>query len=105
MDKQLDLYTIGKIRSLSKKQRRLRKDKFENKFEKESFTDQLLEKHEKDEMQKRQNKINDLLQDIVALQIIGADDSVKKREGTQSVLERKKRELNNILKNKKSGNK
>ena len=85
-----DLYTIGKIRSLSKKQRRLRKDKFENKFQNESFTNQLSEKQKKDEMKKRQDKINDLLQDIVALQMIGADDSVKKQE------------LNQILKNKKS---
>lgn len=90
MDTHLDLYTIGKIRSLSKKQRRLRKDKFENKFQNESFTNQLSEKQKKDEMKKRQDKINDLLQDIVALQMIGADDSVKKQE------------LNQILKNKKS---
>ena len=87
----LDLYTIGKIRSLSKKQRRIRRDKFENKFEKESFTDQLQEKHKKDEMKCRQDKINDLIQDIKALQMIGDTKSA----------DIKKRDLNEILKNKK----
>lgn len=87
----LDLYTIGKIRSLSKKQRRIRRDKFENKFEKESFTDQLQEKHKKDEMKCRQDKINDLIQDIKALQMIGDTKSA----------DIKKRDLNDILKNKK----
>ena len=85
----MDLYTIGKIRSLSKKQRRIRRDKFENKFEKESFIDQLQEKHKRDEEKNRQDRINDLIQDIKALQMIGADASIKKRE------------LNDILKNKK----
>ena len=85
----LDLYTIGKIRSLSKKQRRMRRDKFENKFEKESFRDQLSEKHKRDEEKNRQARINDLIQDIKALQMIGADVSIKKKE------------LNDILKNKK----
>ena len=88
----LDLYTIGKIRSLSKKQRRLRKDKFENKFQNESFTNQLSEKQKKDEMKKRQDKINDLLQDIVALQMIGDTKAA----------DVKKQDLNMILKNKKS---
>ena len=85
----LDLYTIGKIRSLSKKQRRIRRDKFENKFEKESFIDQLSEKHKREEEKNRQDRINDLIQDIKALQMIGADDSIKKQE------------LNQILKSKK----
>ena len=89
-----DLFTVAKIRSLSKKQRRIRRNKFENKFENESFTDQLFEKQKRDEEKKRQDKINDLIQDIKALQIVGA-------EGTQSVLERKKRELNDILKGNK----
>ena len=86
-----DLFTIGKIRSLSKKQNRIRRNKFESKFEKESFTDQLQEKHKRDEAKNRQNKINDLIQDIKALQLIGATEKA----------EVKKRELNDILKNKK----
>ena len=87
----MDLFTIAKIRSLSKKQRRLRRDKFENKFENKSFTDQLQEKEKIDEEKNRQDKINDLIQDIKALQIIG---DVKSAEV-------KKRDLNDILKNKK----
>ena len=87
----MDLYTIGKIRSLSKKQRRIRRDKFENKFEKESFIDQLQEKHKRDEEKNRQDRINDLIQDIKALQMIG---DIK----AASI---KKKELNEILKNKK----
>ena len=87
----LDLFTIAKIRSLSKKQRRLRRDKFENKFENKSFTDQLQEKEKIDEEKNRQDKINDLIQDIKALQIIGDIKSA----------EVKKRDLNDILKNKK----
>ena len=84
----MDLFTIAKIRSLSKKQRRLRRDKFENKFEKESFTDQLQEKEKIDEEKNRQDKINDLIQDIKALQIIGDTKSA----------EVKKRDLNDISK-------
>ena len=87
----MDLFTIAKIRSLSKKQRRLRRDKFENKFENKSSTDQLQEKEKIDEEKNRQDKINDLIQDIKALQIIG---DVKSAEV-------KKRDLNDILKNKK----
>ena len=87
----MDLYTIGKIRSLSKKQRRIRRAKFGNKFEKESFTDQLQKKHKNDEEKNRQDKINDLIQDIKALQKIGDIKSA----------DIKKRELNDILKNKK----
>ena len=87
----MDLFTIAKIRSLSKKQRRLRRDKFENKFENESFTDQLQERHKRDEEKNRQDKINDLIQDIKALQIIGDIKSA----------EVKKHNLNDILKNKK----
>ena len=87
----MDLYTIGKIRSLSKKQRRMRRDKFENKFEKESFIDQLQEKHKRDEEKNRQNRINDLIQDIKALQM----------KGDVKAADIKKKELNEILKNKK----
>ena len=87
----LDLFTIAKIRSLSKKQRRLRRDKFENKFENESFTNQLQERHKRDEEKNRQDKINDLIQDIKALQMIGDTKSA----------EVKKRDLNDILKGNK----
>ena len=67
-----DLNTIAIVRSLSKKQRRARKQKQENKFSDKNFTEQLEKK--------RQAKINDLLQEITALQIIGADTSIKKAE-------------------------
>ena len=87
----LDLFTIAKIRSLSKKQRRLRRDKFENKFNNESFTDQLQEKEKIDEMKNRQDKINDLIQDIKALQI----------RGDMKSADVKKHTLNDILKGNK----
>ena len=87
----MDIFTIAKIRSLSKKQRRIRRDKFENKFEKESFTDQLQEKEKIDEMKNRQDKINDLIQDIKALQIIGDVKSADVKKHT----------LNDILKGNK----
>ena len=86
---QPDLFTISTIRSLSKKQRRMRREKFNNKFEKESFADQLHEQQEKQAAKERQDKINDLLQDIKALQVIGADTSSKKKQ------------LNELLKGKK----
>ena len=86
---QPDLFTISTIRSLSKKQRRMRREKFNNKFENQSFTDQLHEQQAKQAAKERQDKINDLLQDIKALQIIGADTSTKKKQ------------LNELLKCKK----
>ena len=87
----MDLFTIAKIRSLSKKQRRLRRDKFENKFNNESFSDQLQERHKIDEEKNRQDKINDLIQDIKALQMIGDVKSA----------DIKKHTLNDILKGNK----
>ena len=87
----MDLFTIAQIRSLSKKQRRIRRDKFENKFEKESFTDQLQEKEKIDEMKNRQDIINDLIQDIKALQMIGDVKSADVKKHT----------LNDILKGNK----
>ena len=75
-----DLNTIAIVRSLSKKQRRARKQKHENKFNDKDFTKQLEEQRIKEEAKKRQDKINDLLQEITALQIIGADTSIKKAE-------------------------
>ena len=75
-----DLNTIAIVRSLSKKQRRARRQKHENKFIDNDFTKQLEEQHNKEEAKKRQEKINDLLKDITALQIIGADTSIKKAE-------------------------
>ena len=75
-----DLNTIAIVRSLSKKQRRARKQKQENKFNDKEFSEQLEELHKKEEAKKRQAKINDLLQEITALQIIGADTSIKKAE-------------------------
>ena len=90
----VDIFTIAKIRSLSKKQRRIRRDKFENKFENESFTDQLQEKEKRDEMKNRQDKINDLIQDIKALQIIGDTKSI-------DIADVKKRNLYDILKGNK----
>ena len=75
-----DLNTIAIVRSLSKKQRRARKQKHENKFIDKAFTKQLEEQRIKEEAKKRQDKINDLLQEITALQIIGADASIKKAE-------------------------
>ena len=75
-----DLNTIAIVRSLSKKQRRARKQKHENKFIEKDFTKQLEEQRIKEEAKKRQDKINDLLKDITALQIIGADASIKKAE-------------------------
>ena len=67
----------------------MRREKFNNKFEKESFIDQLHEQQAKQAAKERQNKINDLLQDIKALQLIGADTTNKKQE------------LNKIFKDKK----
>ena len=67
----------------------MRREKFESKFEKESFTDQLHEQQTKQAAKERQDKINDLLQDIKALQLIGADTTNKKQE------------LNKIFKDKK----
>ena len=87
----LDIFTIAKIRSLSKKQRRIRRDKFENKFNNESFTDQLQEKEKIDEEKNRQDKTNDLIQDIKALQIIGDMKSADVKKHT----------LNDILKGNK----
>ena len=75
-----DINTVMIVRSLSKKQRRARKQKHENKFIDKDFTKQLEEQHNKEEARKRQEKINDLLKDITALQIIGADTSIKKEE-------------------------
>ena len=75
-----DINTVMIVRSLSKKQRRARKQKHENKFIDNDFTKQLEEQHNKEEAKKRQEKINDLLKDITALQIIGADTSNKKEE-------------------------
>ena len=86
---QPDLFTISTIRSLSKKQRRMRREKFNNKFENQSFIDQLHEQQAKQAAKERQDKINDLLQDIKALQLIGADTTNKKQE------------LNRIFKDKK----
>ena len=75
-----DINTVMIVRSLSKKQRRARRQKHENKFIDNDFTKQLEEQHHKEEARKRQEKINDLLKDITALQIIGADTSIKKEE-------------------------
>ena len=75
-----DINTVMIVRSLSKKQRRARRQKHENKFIDNDFTKQLEEQHNKEEAKKRQEKINDLLKDITALQIIGADTSIKKEE-------------------------
>ena len=75
-----DINTVMIVRSLSKKQTRARKQKHENKFTDKQFTEQLEEQHNKEEAKKRQEKINDLLKDITALQIIGADTSIKKEE-------------------------
>ena len=75
-----DINTVMIVRSLSKKQRRARKQKHENKFIDKDFTKQLEEQHIKEEAKKRQDTINDLLQEITALQIIGADTSIKKEE-------------------------
>ena len=75
-----DINTVMIVRSLSKKQRRARRQKHENKFIDNDFTKQLEEQHNKEEAKKRQEKINDLLQEITALQIIGADTSIKKAE-------------------------
>ena len=75
-----DINTVMIVRSLSKKQRRARRQKHENKFIDNDFTKQLEEQHNKEEAKKRQEKINDLLKDITALQIIGSDASNKKEE-------------------------
>ena len=85
----MDLFTISTIRSLSKKQRRMRREKFESKFEKESFTSQIEKQQIKDKEKARKDKINELIQDIKALQLIGADTSTKKKQ------------LNELLKCKK----
>ena len=88
-----DIMTIWTVRSLSKKQRRARRQRFENKFSTESFTEQLQEQHKRDEDSERKHKIADLIEDIKALQLIGADAKDKKEE------------LNRILKSKKSDDK
>ena len=67
----------------------MRREKFNNKFENQSFIDQLHEQQAKQAAKEKQDKINDLLQDIKALQLIGADTTNKKQE------------LNKIFKDKK----
>ena len=101
----MDIFTIAKIRSLSKKQRRIRRDKFENKFNNESFTDQLQEKEKRDEMKNRQDKINDLIQDIKALQMISEAQAARGGVGdvksALAIADVKKHTLNDILKGNK----
>ena len=69
----MDLYTISKIRTLSKQRRRERREKMDAKFAEKTFEEQMKEQAEKDEKEQQQKKINALFETIKALQIIGAD--------------------------------
>ena len=71
-----DINTVMLVRSLSKKQRRARKMRRE-KRSLENFTEQLKERNEKAEKQK---KINDLIQQIIAYQILGIETLPKRME-------------------------
>ena len=69
----MDLYTISKIRTLSKQRRRERREKMDAKFAEKTFEEQMKEQAEKDEKEQLQKKISALIETIKALQIIGAD--------------------------------
>ena len=69
----MDLYTISKIRTLSKQRRRERREKMDVKFAEKTFEEQMKEQAEKDEKEQLQKKINALIETIKALQIVGAD--------------------------------
>ena len=70
---ELDWFTISKIRSLSKKRRREKRMKTEDKFTVHSFDEQYNELKAKHEAAAKQAKIRDLIETIKAKQIIGDD--------------------------------
>ena len=81
----MDLYTISKIRSLSKQRRRQRREKMDVKFAEKTFEEQMKEQAEKDKTQQHKKKIDGLIETIKALQIIGADTSSLRQQLRQEL--------------------
>ena len=69
----MDLYTISKIRSLSKQRRRARREKMDVKFSDKTYEEQMKELAEKNNKKEQKKQIADKIQTIKAMEIIGAD--------------------------------
>ena len=79
----MDWYTLTKLRSLEKKRRRERLMKIEEKFATKSFEEQMNERKLQQEKEHKQAKVNELLETIRAMQIIGVDTTqIKKQAST-----------------------
>ena len=75
----MDLSSVSKIRTLSKQRYRKKREMMEMKTP-EEMKKQFEQLTAQRETQKRQQRINDLIQTIKAAQLIGAEDKVFKRQ-------------------------
>ena len=76
----MDLYTVSKIRSLSKKRRRAHIEKMETKFVDKNYVQQMQELNATNEKLAQKRQIDDLIQTMKALQMVGADTSTVRKK-------------------------
>ena len=80
MNAPIDMFTVAKIRSLSKQRRREKREKTEGKFTTVPFATQKRQLEAMDVQLARKRQADTLIQTIKALEVLGVDTSERRAE-------------------------